>query len=177
MGLFRIKNCYKFYDQESGEIKKFKEEYLISAVNYTEAETFIVKFNEMHDYNRYVRAEYEIIKEKFTADDIYVNDVIDHDTDSIGRYVELFFENETDRLFGVTVKYFGDKEQKEKDYKMTYYIPGKDMESAVNYFNTRIASRNDDYMITKTTADNMTSLFLSPEIWKSLMDRKQDHGL
>lgn len=174
MQLFRIKNNYVSTDQETGEMAKFKDEYLVSAVNYTDAEAFIVEYNEINGLNKYSPADYEISKDKITPSDIYLNDVIAIDMNpglKSNNFAELYFSGENDRLFGITVKYFGNKEEGTKTFTETYYIPGYDMENAVNYFNTKIVDKMSDYMITKTTADKMCELYITHDILESIRNR------
>lgn len=165
MNLFRIKNNYMAANQETGEVQKVKEEYLVSAVNYTDAESFIVNFNEKSGNNKFAPAEYEITKEKFNWNDIYMNDVFDHEEGALTcGLVELFFNDETDRLFSITARFFLDNEEKKKTCNKTFYIPAHSLEEAVKCLKNEIVENGDEYMITKTSADNMVSLFLTPDI-------------
>lgn len=172
MRLFRIKNNYITADEESGRVVKVKEEYLVSAENYTDAECFITKYNAEHNTERFGPAEYEIVKEKFNYNNIELNDVLNFDDrDTTCGLIEHFFVEDTDRLFAVTVRFFGDKEAGEKSYNSTYYVPARNAESAIKYVKTNLIKEDADYMITKTVADNVASIFLTPSIHQELIDR------
>ena len=178
MKLFRIKNNYKAANQETGAVEKVKEEYLVSAVNYTDAESFIVNYNETRGHNKFIEAEYEIVKEKFPWYNIMLNDVFDFEPgEKVCGYDELFFNDDTDRLFAVTVRFLGNKEANEKDYNKTYYIPAKSVVDAIKYLKSRVVNEDDEYMVTKTAADNMVSLFLTEELHESMRNESMRNGL
>lgn len=132
--IFRLKVQYKAENQETGEVEKIKQEILTQCVNYTDAEAVMNKVIEQYQMNKFEPCTYDIVKTKFSANDIYGCKPLSADDNKnlTCGLLQHFFEDESDGLYAVDNVVFGNKEDKEKDLKRTFFIPAKDTADATS---------------------------------------------
>lgn len=165
--IFRLKIQYKGENQETKEIEKVKLEILVQCVNYTDAETVMNKIAEQYQMNKFETCVYDIIKTKFTANDIYGGETLSADDNNrlTCGLLQHFFEDESDGLYAVNTIIYGNKDEGEKDFKQTYYIPATNVANAMEAAEAILRYRGnhpDDFFIPSAKLDNATYIYLRP---------------
>lgn len=171
--IFRLKVQYKAENQETGEVEKIKLEILAQCVNYTDAEAVMNKVIEQYQMNKFEPCIYDIVKTKFEANDIYGCEPMsaDDNTNLTCGLLQHFFEDESDGLYAVDNVVFGNKEDKEKDLKRTFFIPAKDTadatSAAVAILNYEGRDMND-CLISSVKLDHAEYIYLRPKTSESI---------
>lgn len=177
--IFRLKAQYKADNQETGEVEKVKLEILAQCVNYTDAEAVMNRVIEQCDMNKYEPCVYDIVKTKFEAGDIYGCKamIADDDRRLTCGLLQHYFENESDGLYAVETIVFGNKDNKEKDLKRTFYIPAIDVANAMDLATQILkheGNKMNECLIPSAKLDNATYVYLRPKtsehIYKSAID-------
>lgn len=177
--IFRLKVQYKMDNQETGEVEKMKLEILTQCVNYTDAEAVMNKIIEQYNMNKFETCVYDIVKTKFEAGDIYGCEAMAADDSEILTcgLLQHFFENESDGLYAVENIVFGNKDNKEKDLKRTFYIPATNVANAMSLATKILRYEGydmNDCLIPSAKLDNATYVYLRPKtsenIYKSAID-------
>lgn len=175
--MFRLKLAYQAENQETGEVEKVKEEILVQCVNYTDAETLMNKVIEHFSMNKLCPVVYEIVKCKFASSEIYLNSLIECDSDdtplTCGR-LNCFFVDGSHGLYSVDTIVFGDKASKEKDLKTTYLIPAKDPADATMRAKMILKYDNhqeEDIAVTNVKYDKAGNFYFDPMSFTNLIDR------
>lgn len=165
--IFRLKVQYQAVNQETGDVEKTKLEILTQCVNYTDAEAVMNKIAEEYQMNKFEPCVYGIVKAKFSTDSIYGGETFiaeDNGALTLGL-IQHSFEEEADGLYAVETIVFGNKENKEKDLKQTFYIPAKDVAHAMKAA-TEILTFNGhnlaDCIIPSAKLDNASYVYLRP---------------
>lgn len=171
--IFRLKAQYKAENPETGDLEKAKLEILAQCTDYTEAEKLMAKIIEQYNLNKFDPCVYEIIKMKFEAGDIYgCAPLVSEDAGKLTcGLLQHFFNNETDGLYAVKTIVFGDKEEKEKDLKRTFYIPAQNVAAAMSVATSILLheKRNlNDCLIPSATLDNAVYVYLRPKTSESI---------
>lgn len=171
--IFRLKVQYKAENQETGEVEKIKLEILAQCVNYTDAEAVMNKVIEQYQMNKFEPCVYDIVRTKFEADDIYGCKAMSADDGNnlTCGLLQHFFENESDGLYAVENIVFGNKEDKEKDLKRTFFIPAKDTADATSAAIAilQYEGRNmDDCLISSIKLDHAEYVYLRPKTSESI---------
>lgn len=177
--LFRLKLNYQAENQATGEVEKLKEEIIVECVNYTDAEILLNKIIENFSMNKLAPVVYEIIKCKFSSNDIYLNSLINCDSDekllTCGR-LNCFFEKDTHGLYVVDTILFGDKSLKEKDVKNTFLIPAEDPADATMRAKYILLDGNnleENIAVTNVKYDKAGNFYFKPETFDSLTKRSE----
>lgn len=175
--MFRLKLAYQAENKTTGEVEKVKEEILAECANYTDAETLLNKIIETFSMNKLEPVVYEIIKCKFSGNDIYLNSLIDCDSEdtplTCGR-LNCFFKDSTHGLYSVDTIIFGDKELKEKDIKRTFLIPASNTADAsirAEMILTHDGNNEEDIAVINVKYDKAGSFYFEPMSFESLNDR------
>lgn len=166
--IFRLKVQYKTDNQETGEVEKIKLEILTQCVNYTDAEAVMNKVIEQYNMNKYEPCVYDIIKTKFEAGDIYGCKAMTADDDAklTCGLLQHFFEDESDGLYAVETIVFGNKDNKEKDLKRTFYISASHVANAMGLATAILqyeGQNMDDCLIPSAKLDNAAYAYLRPK--------------
>lgn len=178
--LFRLKLQYKTDNQETGDVEKAKMEILAQCVNYTDAEKVVNKIAKLYNMNKYEPMIYEIVKTKFDATQIVADGVLQTEyMEGVNQkltcgLVQHFFENENEGLFAVDTTIFGNKEEKEKDVKTTYFIPAINVADAHDRAKKVLAYNGhdlDDCLVSGAKLDKAEYIYLRPSTSESLYNK------
>lgn len=169
--MFRLKVQHKSENQTTGELEKTRTEILAQCVNYTDAENLVLKIIEQYNMDKFEPCVYDISKAKFEATNILGYDNMKPDTTKTCGLIQHYFESNDDGLYEVETIIFGDKTLKEKDTKITYYIPSSNIADAMN--KARQTLRNNGYsldssLIQSAKLDKAEWVYLRPATSKSL---------
>lgn len=174
--MFRLKIAYQAENQETGEMEKVKEEILSECANYTDAEAVLTSIVEQYNLGKFGSVPYEIVKCKFSRHQLYVNDLIESDDENKTLTCGLLncsFVDGMDGLYAVDVIIFGNKAEKEKDVKDTYFIPANDPADATHKAKEILGyggHSKDDYAITNVKFDKATSMYFVPSSFESMKE-------
>lgn len=165
--IFRLKVQYKAENQETGDVEKMKLEILTQCVNYTDAEAVMNKIIEQYQMNKFEPCTYDIVKTKFSANDIYGCKTLSADDSKnlTCGLLQHFFE-ESDGLYAVDNIVFGNKEDKEKDLKRTFFIPAKDTADATSVAIAILQYEGrdlNDCLISSVKLDHAEYVYLRPK--------------
>lgn len=171
--IFRLKVQYKADNQKTGKVEKIKLEILAQCVNYTDAEAVMNKVIEQYNMNKFEPCVYDIVKTKFEADSIYGCKAMSADDSKnlTCGLLQHFFDNESDGLYAVETIVFGNKEDKEKDLKRTFYIPAIDVANAMSLATLILKYEGrdmNDCLIPSAKLDNATYVYLRPKTSESM---------
>lgn len=166
--IFRLKVQYKAENQETGDVEKMKLEILTQCVNYTDAEAVMNKIIEQYQMNKFEPCTYDIVKTKFSANDIYGCKTLsaDDSKNPTCGLLQHFFEEESDGLYAVDNIVFGNKEDKEKDLKRTFFIPAKDTADATSVAIAILQYEGrdlNDCLISSVKLDHAEYVYLRPK--------------
>lgn len=166
--IFRLKVQYKAENQETGDVEKMKLEILTQCVNYTDAEAVMNKIIEQYQMNKFEPCTYDIVKTKFSANDIYGCKTLSADDSKnlTCGLLQHFFEEESDGLYAVDNIVFGNKEDKEKDLKRTFFIPAKDTADATSVAIAILQYEGrdlNDCLISSVKLDHAEYVYLRPK--------------
>lgn len=166
--IFRLKVQYKAENQETGDVEKIKLEILTQCVNYTDAEAVMNKVIEQYQMNKFEPCTYDIVKTKFSANDIYGCKTLSADDSKnlTCGLLQHFFEEESDGLYAVDNIVFGNKEDKEKDLKRTFFIPAKDTADATSVAIAILQYEGrdlNDCLISSVKLDHAEYVYLRPK--------------
>lgn len=175
--MFRLKLTYQAENQTTCSVEKVKEEILAECTNYTDAETLLNKIIETFSMNELEPVVYEIVKCKFIGTDIYLNSLVNCDSEdtplTCGR-LNCFFEDSSYGLYSVDTIVFGDKELKEKDEKRTYLIPATDTADAsirakkILLYN---GNKAENIAVINVKHDKAANFYFEPMSFENLNDR------
>lgn len=172
--MFRLKVAYQAENQETGEMEKVKEEILAECENYTDAEAVLNSIIKQYGFDKFGNVPYEIVKCKFSRSQLYVNNLIEKDNEAntlTCGLVNCSFTDAMDGLYAVDVIIFGNKSEKEKDLKDTYFIPANDPADATQKAKEILdfyGHSKDDYAVTNVKFDKANSMYFVPASFESM---------
>ena len=171
--LFRIKFTYVGED-ENGEMGKRKLEVLAQCVNYTDAEALTLEIAKKNEMSKYEDYDYEITKTNLNICNMLTNNVLCEEDDLVKGLSELYFSGETDGVFPVKVKFFGNKEEKEKDVTEIYLTPGATMNAAIVYMKRFLVEKKqcklDSFMVIGSSLDKAENIYLTPSTYDKMKE-------
>ena len=171
--LFRIKFTYVGED-EKGEMGKRKLEVLAQCANYTDAEALTLEIAKKNEMSKYEDYDYEITKTNLNICNVLVNHVLGEEEDPVKGLAELYFSGETDGVFPIKVKFFGNKEEKEKDVTEIYLTPGVTMNAAIVYLKRFLVEKKqcklDSFIVIGSSLDKAENIYLVPDTY----DKKKE---
>lgn len=133
LSMFRLKLQYKSENETTGELEKTKTEILAQCENYTDAEALVYKLIKQYNMDKFEDCVYDITKAKIEATNIYGTDVMTaENTCAVNGLYQHYFASADDGLYEVEAIVFGDKQMKEKDTKIIYYISAANVANAMN---------------------------------------------
>lgn len=174
---YRLRFEYMGEDSE-GKLVTKKEDDLVVAVNYTDAEALAFEMmEEMKQYNDSVK--YEIVKAK--VPELLFTNVFSVDKKYKENYVLYFFSEEEDdaALFAVNVKYTETSENgKEKSKKENIYVAASSAKEAYDFVHkylTKVETR--DWSIRDVKFDKASSVLVTEEMYKNDLYKSENAGL
>lgn len=166
--LFRIKFAYVGEDGK-GELGKRKLEALAQCVSYTDAETLAIEIAKKNEMSKYESYDYEIIKTNLNISNVLVNHVLGEEDELVKWLSELYFSGETDGVFPIKVKFFGNKEEKEKDVTEIYLVPEVTINAAIVYLKRFLVEKKqcklDQFIVIGSSLDKAENIYLSPNVY------------
>lgn len=174
--LFRLKFTY-MGDDEKGGTEKCKLEVLAQCTNYTEAEMLVNRIIDKNCLERYEECDYEITLTKIEIGNVLVNSVLCEEKEHVMKLSELYFSGEQDGVFPIKVKFFGDKELKEKDVTSIFLVPGVTINTAIVYLKKYLVNKkgykNDDFIVIGSSLDKAENIYLLPSDY----DKKKEDAI
>lgn len=174
---YRLRFEYMGEDSE-GKLVTKKEDDLVVAVNYTDAEALAFEMmEEMKQYNDSVK--YEIVKAK--VPELLFTNVFSVDKEYKENYVLYFFSEEEDdaALFAVNVKYTETGENgKEKSKKENIYVAASSAKEAYDFvfkYLSKVETR--DWSIRDVKFDKASSVLVTEEMYKNDLYKSENAGL
>lgn len=168
--VFELKFSYKG-ENEDGEMQKKKLNVLAQCTNYTDAEKLVHTIITKEEMEKFEDCSYTISLTNFLVSNILVNDTLQESDDLVMGLTETFFVKEEDGVFAVKVKFFGDKEAKEKDITDTLLVPGSNINNAILYLKKFLINKKGyqscDFTVMGSNITNAESLYLEPSIFDS----------
>lgn len=175
LNLYRIKFDYYVEDAKNIPLPK-KEETLVQAMNYTDAEAVALKLQENM---RSVRPEvrYEILKTRI-SDLIYTN-VLSVDPDLKQGLITYYFDQEEESagLFAVTVIYTETLDNgRIRKTKEEIYVAAENPGNALGYVNSylKYIGETRDWVTRNVKFEKVSSILVSPETYKKDLKIVQD---
>ena len=168
--VFEIKFAYKG-ENEKGDLSKKKLKVLAQCTNYTEAEKLAHTIIAIQELEKFEECVYSISLTNYSVSNVLVNDALNEANDLVMGLQETFFSNEEDGIFVIKVKFFGDKEAKEKDITDSYLVPGSNINNAILYLKKFLINKknyqNCDFTINGSNITNAENLYLVPSVYDS----------
>ena len=134
---------------EDGLQKKVKENYVVDALSFTEAESRI-----MEEMSSYISGEFTIdyISGEFTIEDI-----------KIASYKEIFFSEEemADKWYKAKLQFItiDEKTEKEKRSNVNYLVQAGTLKGAVNNIESVMGTTMIDYVIATVAETTLMDVF------------------
>lgn len=168
--VFEIKFAYKG-ENEKGELSKKKLNVLAQCTNYTEAEKLAHTLIAIQELEKFEECIYNISLTNYSVSNVLVNDILNESDDLVMGLQETFFSNEEDGIFIIKVKFFGDKEAKEKDVTDSYLVPGLNINNAILYLKKFLINKKNyqscDFTVNGSNITNAENLYLVPSVYDS----------
>ena len=158
--VFEIKFAYKG-ENEKGELSKKKLNVLAQCSNYTEAEKLAHTLIAIQELEKFEECIYNISLTNYSVSNVLVNNILNESDDLVMGLQETFFSNEEDGIFIIKVKFFGDKEAKEKDVT----------DNAILYLKKFLINKKNyqscDFTVNGSNITNAENLYLVPSVYDS----------
>lgn len=174
---YRLRFEYMGEDSD-GKLATKKEDDLVIAVNYTDAEALAFEMmEEMKQYNDSVK--YEIVKAKIP--ELLFTDTFSTDKEYKENYVLYFFSEGEDEaaLFAVNVKYTEISDNgKEKSKKENIYVAASSPKEAYDFVSKYLAKvETRDWAIRDVKFDKASSVLVTEEMHKNNLFKSENAGL
>lgn len=167
--MFRIK--FKWSEADgAGKTVRMKREVIAECSSYTDAEALALEIMRLD--NIVEDSEYEIVKEKISANDIFISPSTIDSENEVNSLVELFFIDEKSKMYQIKLEF---DSLDERPTAHICYVLSHSTRDAIDWLKKVMwAEGMGNYSIKKTSDDNMEMLYLNEPSYERIIAKTSE---